>query len=55
MDKHPSRMLVMESSNGDWFLVDWFKYGVPDGYKKITGSIPAPMQYWILPIYNAEQ
>lgn len=55
MGKHPSRMLVMESPSGDWLLVDWFKYGVPKGFRKITGSIPLPMQYWILPIYKGEE
>lgn len=55
MEKHPSRLLVMESPNGDCWLVDWFKHGVPEGFRKVTSSLPTPMQYWTLPIYNGDQ
>ncbi|WP_158642126.1 hypothetical protein [Brevibacillus laterosporus] len=52
MKKHSSRLMVIESPDGRRMLVDWFKYGVPEGYRKITSSAPIPEKYWELPIYK---
>jgi hypothetical protein len=50
--KHPSRLTVIESSAGERYLIDWFKFGVPEGFRKVTSVVPIPEKYWSLPIYQ---
>lgn len=51
--KDKSRLLVVaERETGKQYLIDFFKYGVPDGFSKVTGSLPTAEKYFDLPVYG---
>lgn len=51
--KDKSRLLVVvERETGKQYLIDFFKYGVPDGFSKVTGNLPTPKKYFDLPVYG---